>query len=331
MLTACTITVSFVSLQPNATWKVEPKQAADQTLPPLNSAVYLKSSKFFQTPVKFNPSDSEEVDYADIIRKQNGDMSNLQDSDATYQSLLETYNGGVLTQGPKVTHPWVSSPYEAKLDKMKQATQDEEAGLIKRDTKQSSVSEGALSDGFATQRTLRRELAPRPPSHKRRVSPAPASRFPPAQAKRPSVTVTHKAAVAAAAASVESFSATFKAAAVPLDEGKRALAKNEIAKERLARDNSLLEDLATETKALLEDDVGKISPVFMPKPPTSTYEVCADLGVESPSLAAMCPPALLSPRYRAHNSPRPHVTPGLFLSIPRAGQVQPYVGMHLNS
>uniref|UniRef100_A0A7S1NPK0 Uncharacterized protein n=1 Tax=Eutreptiella gymnastica TaxID=73025 RepID=A0A7S1NPK0_9EUGL len=97
-----------------------------------------------------------------------------------------------------------------------------------------------------------------------------------------------------------------RAAAVTTEQQEKISLKNDKACLKVARDACLLEDLEAEVKALMKEP--KQAPIFMPKPPTSTYEACHILGVETASLAALSPPNLKSPRYRTANSPTPCIT-----------------------
>uniref|UniRef100_A0A7S4GHA9 Uncharacterized protein n=1 Tax=Eutreptiella gymnastica TaxID=73025 RepID=A0A7S4GHA9_9EUGL len=104
---------------------------------------------------------------------------------------------------------------------------------------------------------------------------------------------------------LNSFAASISVAAVSLEDGEREMEKNRKAASSMARDNALWEEVEADTKELIVEDFIKKDPLFMPKPPTNCYEACARIGVESATLAALAPPLLLSPRYKAHNSPSP--------------------------
>jgi hypothetical protein len=116
-------------------------------------------------------------------------------------------------------------------------------------------------------------------------------------------------------------------AAIATELQDKLTRKNEQACVKVARDASLLEDIESEIKELMEQPLfqTKQGPLFMPKPPTSTYEACAQIGVESPALAALSPPLLKSPRYRAANSPVPPVPETLI--TPAVQEIQKTAGL----
>jgi hypothetical protein len=105
--------------------------------------------------------------------------------------------------------------------------------------------------------------------------------------------------------------ASISEATVSLDEAEAELEKNRLAAVCVARDNQLWQEVEADTKELMKEEFVKKKPLFMPLPPTSCYAAAARIGVESPTLAALAPPKLLSPRYRAHNSPAPRASPEL--------------------
>eukprot|EP01012_Entosiphon_sulcatum_P011381 TRINITY_DN16892_c0_g1_i1.p1 TRINITY_DN16892_c0_g1~~TRINITY_DN16892_c0_g1_i1.p1 ORF type:complete len:496 (-),score=61.05 TRINITY_DN16892_c0_g1_i1:25-1512(-) len=91
------------------------------------------------------------------------------------------------------------------------------------------------------------------------------------------------------------------------NETERELSKKDQHITTTAKADVMLEDIEQLTTELLKQGAGKQREVVLPAPPTNTYEACAMYGVESPALAALAPPLLKSPRYRAPTTPEPKV------------------------